>query len=210
MRFYFIRHGTTINNQQHVFNGGHVDPTLTAAGKQEAQKLGEDLQQVHFDLCFSSPLKRARKTAELVLSKNKTQLPQIQLLADLTEMNLGDWDGRPLAAIAPSAELENYFNHPALFSGIASHAESYVQVRDRGFRVLDSICQRASAKDNILVASHGLLLTTLLNSLRGVPLDEVRRDGLLPTSSVTIFEADSSQNFKLIEWAHKPSARRLK
>lgn len=204
MRFYFARHGTTINNQNHTFNGGGVDPVLTTQGKNEAEKLGRYLRDIPFDACFSSPLKRAYATAELVLKESAQQLPEIQILPNLTEMDLGDWDGISIDNLGQEPQTKNYFQAPDLFDGHSIHAESYHDVLDRGHQVLGQIYDLAENGENILIASHGLLLTTLLKTLAGIDLKDIRKDGLVSTSSVTVFESNDGKDFQLKEWASKP------
>jgi hypothetical protein len=48
-------------------------------------------------------------------------------------------------------------------------------------------------------------LTTLLKSLNGTDLRDIRKDGLVATSSVTIFESKDGTEFKLKDWALKPA-----
>ncbi|WEV57181.1 histidine phosphatase family protein [Ligilactobacillus acidipiscis] len=188
MYFYFVRHGTTINNQNHTFNGGGVDPVLTGFGQAEAQKLGHYLQEVHF-----------------VLKENKQARPAIKILPALTEMDLGDWDGVSITQLNGAPQIENYFHKPDLFDGHSLHAESYHDLQRRGYQALEQIIKSASGKKNVLIASHGLLLTTLLKSLNGTDLRDIRKDGLVATSSVTIFESKDGTEFKLKDWALKPA-----
>lgn len=204
MRLYFVRHGETINNKQHVFNGGSVDPVLTEMGQQEAQRLGNYLADVKFDRCFSSPLKRAYSTAQIVLEENHLTAPKIEIMQALTEMNLGDWDGKAIKDVHDEAQLKNYFETPADFDAATIHAESYQEVQQRGEQVVKKICQMAVGKGSILIASHGLFLNTVLKTLDGVPLNEIRKDGLLPTSSVTTFDVNADHTVQLIEWGVKP------
>lgn len=204
MRFYFVRHGTTINNQNHTFNGGGVDPVLTDAGKKEASLLGKTLATVNFGLCFSSPLKRAQQTAELVLQANKQAIPQIKILPTLTEMDLGTWDGVAIDSLKEDPQIGNYFYAPDRFNGHLIQAETYQDVKTRAYKALQDICSQVDPNQNILVASHGLFLTTLLKSLCDASLHDIRKDGLVPTSSVTIFESSDGKDFHLKKWAIKP------
>lgn len=204
MRLYFVRHGETINNKKHVFNGGSVDPVLTEEGQQEARRLGNYLSEIKFDACFSSPLKRAYETAQAVLEENVMSTPEIKVMQDLTEMNLGDWDGKAIAELHDEEQIKNYFEEPAYFDAATIHAESYREVQQRGNQAVKKICQLSASQENILIASHGLFLNTVLKTLAGVPLNEIRRDGLLPTSSVTIFDVNDRCDFQLVEWGIKP------
>lgn len=207
MRLYFVRHGETINNKKNIFNGGSVDPTLTEEGEEEAKRLGNYLANVKFDACFSSPLKRAYSTAKIILKENNAPAPQIRVMQSLTEMNLGDWDGKSIERLRNEPQFKNYFETPAYFDAASIHAESYQETQQRGYGALTELCQVAANKQSILIASHGLFLNTVLRTLAGVPLNDIRKNGLLPTSSVTTFNVINRREFQLVEWGVKPKRK---
>ena len=64
----FIRHGQTYWNKNGIMHGQYDIP-LNFTGEKQAIKISEDLKNEHFDLCFCSPLKRARATAYKILKK---------------------------------------------------------------------------------------------------------------------------------------------
>ncbi|MFC6289268.1 histidine phosphatase family protein [Levilactobacillus angrenensis] len=204
MKVYFVRHGATQNNQANTFNGGGVDSPLTTAGRQSAQRLGQYLRQVAFDAAYVSPQQRAQTTAQLILAENAHPVPAVMVTPLLREMALGDWDGTPIASHVNEPEYADYFDHPARFSGERLHAETYADVATRGRQALRQISHEQPTTANILVASHGLLLTSLLETLRGTPLDAIRQKGLLATASVTIMTTTDGQHFTVDAWAVKP------
>lgn len=206
MKFYFVRHGATQNNQANTFNGGGVDSPLTTAGRQSAQRLGQYLRQVTFDAAYVSPQQRAQTTAQLILAANTHSVPPLTVTPLLREMALGDWDGTPIANHVNEPEYADYFDHPARFSGERLHAESYADAVARGQQALRQIVREQPTTATVLVASHGLLLTSLLETLRGTPLDAIRQDGLLATASVTVMTTQDGQQFTVDDWAVKPES----
>ena len=62
MKLYVVRHGETVWNKLHKVQGA-ADIPLAENGISLAEKTGEALKKVSFDLCITSPLIRARKTA---------------------------------------------------------------------------------------------------------------------------------------------------
>ena len=70
MLLYVVRHGVTAWNRLRKVQG-RADIPLAEEGVRLAKKTGEALQNVPFDLCFSSPLKRAVQTAEYILGDRK-------------------------------------------------------------------------------------------------------------------------------------------
>ena len=67
MKLYLIRHGETDWNIERRLQG-QVDIELNEFGRTLAVKTGKGLENIQFDICFTSPLKRARETAELILA----------------------------------------------------------------------------------------------------------------------------------------------
>ena len=63
---YIMRHGKTDWNIQHKLQG-HTDIPLNEEGRQMAKQAREDYLNIPIDICYCSPLIRARETAELVL-----------------------------------------------------------------------------------------------------------------------------------------------
>ncbi|HEU0293377.1 MAG TPA: histidine phosphatase family protein, partial [Anaerolineales bacterium] len=69
MKLYFVRHGESEANILHVISNRESSFGLTSLGKQQAQTLAEKLKDVHITAIFSSPILRARETAD-ILSKS--------------------------------------------------------------------------------------------------------------------------------------------
>ena len=70
MNIYVIRHGQTPWNVERRLQG-RSDTDLNEIGREMAIETGKAFQKVHFDVVFTSPLKRARETAELFLGDRK-------------------------------------------------------------------------------------------------------------------------------------------
>ena len=66
MKLYMIRHGQTEWNKEKRLQG-RVDIPLNAYGIQLAEETRDGLLGVRFDIAFTSPLKRAKKTAQILL-----------------------------------------------------------------------------------------------------------------------------------------------
>ena len=66
MKLYFVRHGESEANTQHVISNRASPFPLTLIGRQQAQALARNLQNVPVTSIFSSPILRARETAEIL------------------------------------------------------------------------------------------------------------------------------------------------
>ncbi|HEY9907541.1 MAG TPA: histidine phosphatase family protein [Thermosynechococcaceae cyanobacterium] len=99
-RVILVRHGESSYNVERRVQGHCDQSTLTAAGEAGARKVAAALSDLRFDAVYSSPLKRARRTAELVLEGLK--LPPtspLQFSDNLKEINLVTWEGRLFSEI---------------------------------------------------------------------------------------------------------------
>ena len=89
---WLVRHGETEWSNQHKHTG-LTDVPLTARGEQKAAELRPRLADLPFDLVLTSPLQRARHTAELA------GYADAEATADLVEWDYGEYEGRTSAAV---------------------------------------------------------------------------------------------------------------
>ena len=87
MRIYVIRHGETDGNHRGVLQG-QMDLPLNEKGRDLAILTGKALADVPFDLVISSPLSRARETAQLILTENHFWTPQEAQSESWTDVSL--------------------------------------------------------------------------------------------------------------------------
>src|SRR5438270_9098291 len=143
-RVYLVRHGETewSRSGRHT---GRTDVPLTAAGERVGAALAARLAGVAFAHVFTSPLQRARRTAELAGFAAAAD-------PDLMEWDYGDYEG------LTTAELRVRRPGWDLFSDGCPGGESPDDVGRRADRVVARL--RALA-GNVLVFSHGHLLRVL-------------------------------------------------
>ena len=92
MILYVLRHGETVWNSLKKFQG-RTDVPLNDNGRKAAIQTGDALKDVHFDYVFTSPLSRARETADLIFRDR-----DIDIVVDerLTEISYGSYEGKAL------------------------------------------------------------------------------------------------------------------
>jgi broad specificity phosphatase PhoE len=148
-----VRHGETEWSRA----GRHTSSTdlpLTEAGERQARELRSALAGLAFALVLSSPLIRARSTAELAGFDNP------QLDDDLRELAYGDYEGRTTADIR--LEVPGW----TVWTGILPGGETLAAAAARADRVIDRI--RATDGD-ALVFGHGHLSRILAARWCGQP-----------------------------------------
>lgn len=101
--YVFVRHGQTYWNKNGVMHGQYDIP-LNYTGVKQAKAVAQELKGEHFDLCFCSPLKRAKSTAFSILLHHKNT--EIHFDDRLMEQQLAARYGvdlTPPAKTAPAA-----------------------------------------------------------------------------------------------------------
>lgn len=157
------RHGQTADNAQGRILG-RLDPPLTALGVGQAERLGASLRHDGVATLWTSPLVRARRTAEIVgeaLGLDAVVLP------DLIESARGTWEGRAVAEIArESPDL-----HAAFVAGDPSFAfPGGESLREQGERTARALAVVAGAELPALVVAHaGTIRAALALCGREVP-----------------------------------------
>ena len=128
------RHGETDWNREGRWQGW-ADPALNETGRAQARQLAEQLRSMPFDAVYSSDLRRASETAEIVAAGKN--LPVV-LDERLREIHVGSWQGRTHEELA----------------GAAWDGETYEEHRLRVVAALLEIA-RAHRHQCVLVVAHG-------------------------------------------------------
>ena len=168
LKIILIRHGKTAWNGEWKLQG-HSNVELSPEGIAEAELLAANFPILTIDAIYSSDLKRAKSTAE-ILSK-RFNLP-VHTTPELRETNFGDWEGRTLAEmkIADPANYENFFANPEALK--INNAESFSQVQQRAMTAIKKIIA-AHQNGNIIVVAHGAINRTVLCSILDIPLKKM-------------------------------------
>ena len=165
---WLVRHGQTDWNVEARYQG-QTDVPLNAAGVGQAQSLAAELTGMHFDAVYSSPLQRARLTAEIIAAG--LFLP-VQTDERLLEIHQGQWEGEiyyDLLVRFPD-EMRARREDPYRFR--PPEGESAAEVAARAAKAADDI-YRLYRHGRVLVVSHALTLAALYCLAKQIPLTEI-------------------------------------
>ena len=111
---YIMRHGKTEWNELHKLQG-RTDLPLNEEGRQMAKIAGEKYKDINFDVCYCSPLVRAKETAKLVLEGRN-----VPIIYDerLREMSFGIYEGMENPAKATDSPIRTFFKEPEKYKGV--------------------------------------------------------------------------------------------
>lgn len=171
MELYIMRHGETLWNRQGLVQGSS-DIELTEYGVELAEETAKGFakQGIHFDDIFTSPYKRAVKTA-CCIAKNDGITPVI--VDDLREMNFGMYEGKSLSELVKTDENFGYcFHEPSRFVADET-GESFetVEQRIRGF-IESHLLPLEQDRTCVLVVCHGAIIRTFFKVINDMKLDD--------------------------------------
>jgi probable phosphoglycerate mutase len=186
-RIFIVRHAETEWNRLKRIQGGGSDTPLNETGLRQVKCLAGRLATEKLEAIVSSPLGRARVTAEAI-AREHGQVP-IELEPDLREIDAGDLEGRSVGDIGGSlgklltaATSEGL---PRLPGG-----ESLADVRDRAWRVIERLAARFP-EGEALVVTHYFVVLSLVCRVLGLPEADIRKFRL-NTGSLSVIEVDAA------------------
>jgi broad specificity phosphatase PhoE len=204
---FLVRHGATAANLAvpHVLQGCGMDLSLCEIGMRQAERVADFLASVFADLpspaLFSSKLKRARETAEMIQSRlslrertrlrdgvSDRKLPpledshfrgakgdfgDIEIVAGLHEVDVGRWEGRDYDEIRLNDALahQQFMDDPATVG--YPEGETITDVANRVQPIFEALAEQHMGRA-IVVVAHNIVLRAYLARLLGIPLSQYR------------------------------------
>jgi len=169
---YLVRHGATANNRADPprLQGRRTDPPLSDEGRQQARQTGQFLAGCRLDAVYSSPLVRARQTAEEIAGP---QGVPVRVVDELIEVDVGVWEGRSweeiektdreaYRAFMTDASVHPYLGGENLDTVLARAAPAFQ-------RLMESNCGRL-----VVVVAHNVVNRAYLAKLMGMPVARYR------------------------------------
>ena len=193
MKLYIVRHGETDWNKSRRVQG-FSDIPLNDYGIYLAGETAKGLRDVGFDLAYTSPLIRAKKTAEVILGSRETPLIED---AAIKEMGFGVYEGMCISGEAKareSAEFNKFFTDTAHFIP-ARGGESVEGLLARTGAFLQELCASEENKEKtILLSTHGAAMTALVNHVKGnLETADFWKEGVPPNCAVTLVEVENKK-----------------
>jgi broad specificity phosphatase PhoE len=154
---YLVRHGRTALNAEGRFRG-RQDASLDDIGREEAAAVGDALASVGLAAVYTSPLARARETADAIAHRGGLQVKVIPALIDL---DCGRWQGlTPAEAQARDPHEYEVFRTEPL-AAAAPEGESVSALKRRVLRGVEQIATRHRT-DPIAAVTHDVPLRIVL------------------------------------------------
>ena len=180
----FIRHGQTTWNVEQLLPGQIEGVALTDTGRQQAARLADALSAIPISAIISSPLERARDTAEIIAQgRNLT----IHFDPDLMDTNIGRWTGKKYQELSKDdPEWKAYVHDPTV---APEGVETFPEVQQRALAAVERWRTREDIGAYPAFVAHADVVKLIVAHYTGL---EAKRAGTLfiDNASVSVVELE--------------------
>jgi broad specificity phosphatase PhoE len=157
-----VRHGETVWNVEKIYRG-RADVNLDEVGIKQAELLGKYLGNWELEAIYSSSLKRALDTANIIARYHKIG---VYIADGLIDFDYGEWQSLPEQEVRKlyPALLDKWHNNPQEVR--MPGGESLADVRERAAGVVDDVLSKYEG--SVVLASHRVVNKVLICSLLGL------------------------------------------
>ena len=154
MKIYLIRHGEVNHNLHRLYN--REDEDLNETGIKQAEELKEKIKNIEYDFIISSPLTRAKHTANIINIENK------DIIVDdrLSERDPGSLSGQPIEV----TNREEYWNYYTTIQYGTS--EKIKEFFNRVYNFLDEL--KTKNYKNVLIVAHSGISKAFSSYFNGI------------------------------------------
>ncbi|MEQ6023357.1 bifunctional RNase H/acid phosphatase [Streptomyces salinarius] len=194
--FVLLRHGETPLTPQKRFSGsGGTDPSLSAVGREQAEKVAESLaRRGTIEAIVASPLARTRETAGIVAARLGLE---VAVEEGLRETDFGAWEGLTFGEVRErhADDLDAWLASPD--AEPTGGGESFAATGARIAATRDKLVA-AYAGRTVLLVSHVTPIKTFLQLALGAPPESLFRMELSAASlSAVAYYADGGASVRL-------------
>ena len=182
MKLILVRHGETEWNKQRRIQGCRSDTRLSPKGLEEADRLATVLRKERIDAIYSSPMKRAAETAQIIADACKMK---VELFHELREIDAGALDGlfeRELTGTYEAAWKGLRGGNP---STPLPGGESLQDLQKRTSWAVDRMLEK-HVDGTVVVVAHLLANLVIVCQALGINLGQIARLRQAPASISTL------------------------
>ena len=178
----FLRHGQAKNNTERILAGRTPGVPLTEEGVEQSEKAAKFLEEMNISTIYSSPIERAKNTAEIV---GKHISIDVKIDDRLIELDMGKFTGKPYDEIFSShgnvfmkfyrGELEIAHN------GVETFEQVKKRIRDMVDHVIDN-----HPDENVVLVTHMDPIKAMLSTVVSFSPENLY-ELIIPNASLNIF-----------------------
>ncbi len=180
------RHGETEWNVEEIFRG-RIDVELNETGIKQAELLAEYLSDVKIQAVYSSPLKRALKTAEMIAGSHQLE---VKIVPGLIDIDFGEWQGLTHREVKDKYQelYTEWVTRPDKVK--MPVGEGLNDVRERAIGVIDEVISKYEG--TVVLVAHRVVNKVLICALLGLDNSHfwnIRQD----TCGITTFTCENGR-----------------
>lgn len=188
-----VRHGQSQWNLENKFTGW-VDVDLTPKGESEAKAAGQKLKGFKFDKAFTSELKRAQRTLQIILGETGQSSLEVVKDKALNERHYGDLQGLDKSETAKKYGDQQVHIWRRSYDIAPPNGESLKDTAARTLPYFNSqILPEVKNGKNIIIAAHGNSLRSIVMELEKLTKEQVLELNL-DTGVPIFYETDAKGN----------------
>lgn len=172
---YIMRHGITEWNSLHKLQG-RTDIPLSDEGRVMAKRAFEEYKSVNIDVCYCSPLIRAKETAEIIIGDRN-----IPVITDerLVEMGFGEYEGIENSFEIPECPINIIFKNPEKYTESVGGSETFEELYSRTGEFIKEIIEpELNAGKDVLIVGHGAMNSSIICQIKNIPIKDFWSAGL--------------------------------
>lgn len=199
MEIYIVRHGETLWNKGKRLQG-RTDIELNDYGRELARKTGIALMNTNIDIIYSSPLKRAYETADLIRNGRN-----INIITDerIRELCFGCYEGENFSELIKNDNLtfKYFFKQPELYVP-ADDAETLQHLINRAGNFMHDVIEPlADYTNRVMIVAHGALNKAIMCYIKKHDISEFWSGGLQQNCNVMIVDYTDGK-YNVIDETH--------
>ena len=171
---YVIRHGRTDWNTIKRIQG-RTDTPLNEEGISMAGEAAKRYSSVHFDICFCSPLMRAKQTAQILLAGR--DIP-VEYDDRLKELSFGEYEGLEYPLLPEDHPVRDAFRDPDNFHPAPGGETIRELLKRTGDFLEDKVYPLIDEGKDVLIVGHGAMNSALTVNVKKLPVEKFWEEGI--------------------------------
>ena len=178
----FLRHGQAINNTERILAGRTPGVPLTEKGLDQAQKAAKFLEDMNISAIYSSPIERAKNTAEIVGNHNSVD---VRIDDRLIELDMGKFTGMPYEQIFSSHGNVFMKFYKGELEIAHNGVETFADVKKRVLSIVDHVLE-SHPNENVVLVTHMDPIKAMLSTVMSLSPENLY-ELIIANASLNIF-----------------------
>ena len=178
----FLRHGQAKNNTERILAGRTPGVPLTDKGLDQAQKAAKFLEEMNISAIYSSPIERAKNTAEIVGQHNSVD---VRIDDRLIELDMGKFTGMPYEQIFSSHGNVFMKFYKGELEIAHNGVETFADVKKRVLSIVDHVLDN-HPNENVVLVTHMDPIKAMLSTVMSLSPENLY-ELIIANASLNIF-----------------------